>query len=361
MNQIQHDPIDDVLRSLDAAPADLTPEQQSRADALLDSLLTPETSTNVVPLRPRRRVARWLVPVAAASALTVGALAWPWNPSTQRAYADWTAEPTAVTPATLTKVTEGCRQLMGQWGADASTARVALAEQRGTHVFVALTADDGSTGECLVDAADGVVRGGTGSGPAPAGTELPPLGPREAEVNGPGGQGGPEGAFGFTRGRVGSEVVGVMIKAGDKTIEATVGNGEYVAWWPSTMEAISGPGVTDVDVDLTFADGTTKTDHQSRPGMERPGATDLGRVAEGRGVEGGRQVGFAEGLVGVRVTGVTVHADGIDTVAQVRDGLFTAKWDLPAGVRADGSAPEVGYTVTLDDGTVLEDVKPLNR
>lgn len=58
---------------------------------------------------------------------------------------------------------------------------------------------------------------------------------------------------------------------------------------------------------------------------------------------------------------MTVHADGVDTVAAVSDGTFEARWTLPEGVRADRGESQVRYTVTLDDGTVMADVVPLNR
>ena len=341
------DPVDDVLRSLDAAPATLTPEQSARAEALLATLTVPE----VTPLAPRRR-ARWLVPAAAAATLAVGALVWPWNPSTPSAYADWTAEATPASPEVADRVAASCRDAR-HLGDD---ARIQVAEQRGIHVFVALRSRT-QTAECLAPADTARVGGGTGG----SGPDASTVGPRDAEVNGAALQGGRDGSYAFTRGRVGAEVTAVTIHAGDRTIEATLGNGEYIAWWPVGAEVVREPAGVDISVDVTYRDGTTSTDHQSRPGMGRPGPGELGRVAEGRGVEGGKHVGFVEGLAGRDVVGVTVHADGIVTVAELRDGTFSARWELPAGVRADGTAPEVRYSVTLEDGTVLDDVVPLNR
>lgn len=350
-----HDRLDDVLRSLDAAPAEPTPGQRARAEELLASITTPEPG-NVASIRPRPRITARLLPVAAACLLGVGVLVWPWNPANDRAYADWTATPVPVDPALADRVAANCRTVMGN-ALGASPVRRQVAEQRGGHVFVALRSDSG-TAECLAPADTGRVDGGTGS----SGDSLQaPLAPREAEVWGAGVQGGREGAYAYTRGLLGADVVAVTIRAGDLVVDATVADGEYVAWWPVTLPSEGEPVAIDMSVDVTYADGTVSRDHGSRPEMERPGATGLGRVSEGRGSEGGTHVGFAEGLVGSRVVAVTVRADGTDTVAEVADGGFSARWDLPAGTLADGTVPEIHYSVTLDDGTVLDDVVPLNR
>lgn len=342
-----HVPLDDVLRGMDAAPATLTADQSARADALLDSLVAADTSATVLPLRPRSRVARWLVPAAAASVLAGAAFVSPWNPFVTKAYADWTAEPSPVPAALAEKVADNCRSMLGYGGT------VQVAEQRGGHVFVALRGEDG-TAECLADADTGKVGGGTGG----KGAEGPPLGPREAEVNGVGVQSGSGGSYGFTRGRVGGEVASVAIRTEGRTITATLANGEYVAWWPLNRTVSSEPAGLDMRVDVTLADRTVLHDHHSRPEMRLPGPTELGRVSVGVGAGSGGPFGFAEGLVGSRVVGVTVHSEGGDTVAQVRDDMFVAEW--PAAEPVAGEFPDVRFSVTLDDGTVLADVVPVN-
>lgn len=331
-----HDPIDDVLRSLDAAPASLSVEQSARAEELLDSLVA-----------PRRRRARWLVPAAAASLLVGAAFISPWNPFVTKAYADWTAEPSPVAAAVAEKVAANCRASLGRAG------DVQVAEQRGGHVFVALRGEDGTT-ECLADADTGKVGGGTGG----RGEDGPPLGPREAEVNGVGVQSGSGGSYGFTRGRVGGEVASVAIHTQGRTITATLANGEYIAWWPLNRTVTSEPAGLDMRVDVTLTDGTVLHDHQSRPEMRLPGPTELGRVSVGNGAGSSGSVGFAEGLVGSRVVGVTVLSGGIETVAEVRDGTFVAQW--PTDEAVPGEFPDVRFNVTLDDGTILADVVPVN-
>lgn len=357
MNTIHHDPVDDALRSLDAA-SPLTPDQQARADALLASILATDATggadgARVVSLRPRR-LARWLVPAAAASVLAVGALVWPWNPSLNAAFADWTDTPSSVEPGLLAKATEGCRAFMGTWEVpDAGHARVGLAEQRGSHVFVALRADDGSTAECLVEAENGQVRGGTGGGPGP----LAPLGPRDVEMDGPGMQSGPGYAFAFLRGRVGAEVEAVTLHADGRAIHATVANGEFVAWWPTTPW---GPddtlGPLDVTADVTYTDGTVSPHHSTGPASALPAPTSVARVAQGGGVVDGHEVGTIEGLAGENVVAVSVHAHGLVVPATLEDGAFSASWPLPEGVSLEDPAPDVTLTLTLSDGSVIEDV-----
>ncbi len=159
-------------------------------------------------------------------------------------------------------------------------------------------------------------------------------------------------------GRVGGEVASVAIRTEGRTITATLAKGEYVAWWPLNRTVSSEPAGLDMRVDVTLVDGTVLHDHHSRPEMRLPGPTELGRVSVGVGAGSGGPFGFAEGLVGSRVVGVTVHSEGGDTVAQVRNDMFVAEW--PAAEPVAGEFPDVRFSVTLDDGTVLADVVPVN-
>jgi hypothetical protein len=72
---------------------------------------------------------------------------------------------------------------------------------------------------------------------------------------------------------------------------------------------------------------------------------------------------ITDGAVGSDVTGVTVHADGLDVTASVRNGRYVAWWPGRAfGPRrtTTGAGPEVilSYDLTLADGTVIRDAAP---
>ena len=55
---------------------------------------------------------------------------------------------------------------------------------------------------------------------------------------------------------------------------------------------------------------------------------------------------------------VVVHADGRDVTATLSGGTFHAEWPMPT--RASGEVKPLTYTLTLDDGTVLKNVKPVS-
>ncbi|MFC7486136.1 hypothetical protein ACOCJ7_12880 [Knoellia sp. CPCC 206453] len=73
---------------------------------------------------------------------------------------------------------------------------------------------------------------------------------------------------------------------------------------------------------------------------------------------------ITEGEVGPDVVGLTLHADGHDVVATIKDGTYAAWW--PGKAFADsagrsgkgGPAPAITYDVTFADGTVARDVAP---
>jgi hypothetical protein len=70
----------------------------------------------------------------------------------------------------------------------------------------------------------------------------------------------------------------------------------------------------------------------------------------GHGISGGDGhdgFGYATGFAGTDVRSVTVHSDGHDTAALVRDQRWTAWWPM----RFSGSADPGTLTITYTDGT----------
>lgn len=71
-----------------------------------------------------------------------------------------------------------------------------------------------------------------------------------------------------------------------------------------------------------------------------------------------------EGEVGADVVGLTLHADGHDVVATIKDGTYAAWWpgkafaDSVGGSGEDTLGPAITYDVTYADGTVARDVAP---
>lgn len=299
--------LDAALRALDAADDRLDADQLRRKDALLDDLLagrphagdpagpareraaddalasrvetaaidSPGTLAPVVELRGRRlrRVARWMLPAAAAAGL-VGALTL-GGQGDRPAYASWTPTPTPVTGATLTGAERACRAAMAEQQSHMDelpaqlrpttrpeTARTVVAERRGDYLFLAMATADGSTAECFFDAdAPDRVEGMTGS--ASTSASPPPVTLRGAQFEAPGAgmSSGPEGTYAFTQGRVGPDVAGLTLRTEGRTVQATVSDGHFAAWWPSAAKPGAG-AMPDIAYDVRRADGTVLRDQQ---------------------------------------------------------------------------------------------------
>lgn len=282
------------LRTLD--PADRTPDPALRARLDTRVLAIPAslpgiedlTGTReavggfprpVRPLRPRRTRRRVVFLAVAVATATAAAVVLPGPRGDEAAYASWTATPTTVADRDLAVVTDACRdQLGGGWlpwadtPFDAETARVVVAERRGAYVALLLRPTTGAdlSGFCLATNPPGTgevsdVDSGLAGSDGPAAV----AGPREFLEGSMAQFGGGGGAF--VDGVAGADVLGVRIHdAGGRSVDATVANGRYVAWWPGS---VFGP---DTDAgrapepllryDVTLRDGTVLHDvAPSRP------------------------------------------------------------------------------------------------
>jgi hypothetical protein len=219
-------------------------------EALFDqaALITSEASIRLraVDYHPR---SRWLpsrpalgalglsgAAAAAAAAILLGSSATP-------AFAGWTASPTAPLPGQLAAAEQHC-------GAGAGTP--VLTDTRGP--YTASIFADGST--CLQGNG---IRISSGSGDAakssiPAGT---------IELNGAGESDSDGHALTMVDGPIGARVTGVTITRSDgSSVQATVKNGWYLAWWPGTERAVTAE-VTSASATSTQSFPTTAPDHPS--------------------------------------------------------------------------------------------------
>lgn len=298
MNVHLVDPTTDAqLRALDAAPAD-DPVDRGRQETALNAILASEPvgaqddpSPNAVPTPIRRRgTTRWVALAGAAAAVTAGALVLPGLGGGETAYASWTAAPTRVAPDELGRVTDSCQTLADQPPpeglppgvtspptANAADLTLLLGERRGDWVFTSMTASSTEGTQwvmhCLAELP-------TGSPDAPAHVSFgvrgvqewaPPQGSEfiEGALSGFGGASlgasGPDEPASATDGWVGPDVVGVTIHGGGVTIEATLKDGRYAAWWPNAAfdrpEDLPSGGQwlgppSPATYDLTLRDGT---------------------------------------------------------------------------------------------------------
>jgi hypothetical protein len=269
--------IDSALGSLDAAPAAMTAAERERAVVVLDRIVaTPPSAGDsaTAAVVPRRRISRRLVLIpAAAAVLAIGSIVIPGLGRDGEAFANWSATPTSVSAHDLDAVTAVCGEHLRRFvddptfPLDADAATLALAERRGDYVALLYRWDNPDVSiPCLArnpagstDVDDLHMAAGGSDGPA---LKAPAGGFTEGAISEFGGTA--KGSI--TDGAVGAGVVGVTIHAGDVTVEATVENGRYVAWWPgSAFEDTtppSGEGGPEVILtyDLTLTDGTTIVD-----------------------------------------------------------------------------------------------------
>ncbi|PZF84239.1 hypothetical protein [Jiangella anatolica] len=255
---------DTILRSLDPAAADVDPHgPRARAD-LARILAAPAApaSPAAAPAPPRRRRVRRLVLTAAAvAAAAVGAsVLVPSLTGGDRAFATWTATPSAVSAGASEEIADACRDAQrdgaGGFEADLAAATAAVAERRGDWSLALLAGDDGFSALCITDESTPLFRDWIGMIGGPGGYTAPE--PRSAFVwtLGTGTVGG--GELSVAAGAVGSDVTGMTYDSAEHgVVTATVAAGHFAFWLPGDeLENASGDGVP---VTVTYADGTTGT------------------------------------------------------------------------------------------------------
>ena len=136
------------------------------------------------------------------------------------AFAGWTASPTAPLPGQLAAAHQHC---------SAGAGTPVLTDTRGP--YTASIYADGST---CVDG-NGIEISSTGGG---GGTSNTPAG--TIELGGAGQSDSDGHALTMVDGAVGAGVTGVTIRRSDgSSVQATVKNGWYLAWWPGTERAVT--------------------------------------------------------------------------------------------------------------------------
>lgn len=265
--------LDHTLRDLDpAASITMNAERSIRAEARLEQI----TSTLITPPAARRRNASarrrarlGFAVSGAVAAASVGAMAISTALATAPAYAEtWAATPTALTAAETSTLAQLCLDQ-----ADMPDADVRTAERRGDWVALVATREDVSV-MCLAELPIGAdhprhvdtsVTGGIGA--VPEAEEFTDGGMATFTKSGLFGLGGEDTAS-FISGRAGAGVTAVRITDADgNAVDATVTDGQYVAWWPGdafaggTTEGNGGPAPS-LTYDVTLRDGTVLEDVQ---------------------------------------------------------------------------------------------------
>lgn len=291
------DPTSDAqLRTLDAS-GPITTDDHARAEALMTSIIgtDPAVSPSVVaPLRPVRRHRALRVAAAAAAVAAVGTGAFALSTAgAPPAYASWTATPAPVSAADNTVFEQACRDQakgMIEWFGD-GTLTVRLAERRGDFVAMLLTGSGtnefgptdanvtcvgvlpvGGTDVTDLNSAAGGGSAAEGYNPSnafakPTGAQFYEGGMSQFTMGGSWLGGGGEPAS-FVNGEVSRDVVALTIHSFDGTsVDASIKDGTYAAWWPGAAFDLSGPMPPSgeggprpkLTYDVTLKDGTVLT------------------------------------------------------------------------------------------------------
>jgi hypothetical protein len=200
---------------------------------------------------------------AAGAAIVLGSSAAP-------AFAGWTASPTAPPPGQLAAAEQQC-------GAGAGTP--VLSDTRGP--YTASIYADGST--CVEG--NGITISASSSG---GGKSSVPAG--AIELNGAGESDSDGHALTMVDGPIGAGVTGVTITRSDgSSVQATVKNGWYLAWWPGTERAVT--------AQVASASGTSAQSFPTAPDHPSPACPAGARCGSGYGFESGAAHGARRSTV----------------------------------------------------------------
>lgn len=250
------------LSSLDVALSGRGDRASSpAAQQLLTRILdTPRTASSHVKSEgeapsPRRRPGvthRMWTLAGGAAAVALGAVAVPaFLGGSSSAFASWTPTPTAVAPAEAASQQAEC---LAEGNDPGGNIDGALTERRGNFTFT-LVATDEAIGNCMVldpaiTQAPGHEQGVTSWGSV---NDLPIPAVDETSVQWGATFNSAAGEFTSAFGRVGTDVVAVLITSeSEPSIQASVDDGYFAAWWPGKAEAR-------LTVTTTLADGTSST------------------------------------------------------------------------------------------------------
>jgi hypothetical protein len=244
--------------------------------------------------RVRPPVAIGAVASAAAAAGTLAAII-SLGAGTSSAFAGWTAKPTKAAPGQLAAASAACQHSQSA----VAGLPLALADTRGPFTF-AVYANSESTAACI----EGPSFVSLSESQASRAVSVPAGGVVLSSVH-RSERGGH--AFGFAYGRTGTGVKAVTLILDDGTkVQATVDNGWFVAWWPSTAQLKA--------TQLTTAAGpSTQT-------FNLPNGCNTNKDCP----NGGAAHGSAEGAGGT-VKGGGFTMDGTDTPGAKQSGVSSSR------------------------------------
>lgn len=214
--------------------SDLRAVLRERAGAVPDTVAARLTHVDYRP-RTHRLRAPVVIGATATAAALAGTLAVviSLGAGASNAFAGWSPTPTPPAPGQLAGAQTSCEQAQSP----IAGLPLQLSDTRGPFTF-SIYADSTTSATCIKGPSFTAVSGSISSSPitAPAGHIL--LSSSHASENS-------GAAYTVAEGRTGTGVSGVTLRLEDgTTVQATVGNGWFVAWWPDAQAVKSAELVT---------------------------------------------------------------------------------------------------------------------
>ena len=238
--------------------------EQSLRDALSQRAAQLESDSiarlRAIDYHPRRRPIRKLpaigglgvtaIAAAVVAVVTLGSSAAP-------AFAGWKPTPTTPAPGQLAQTAQPCGQDLGN---------PVLTDSRGPYT-ASIYASSITSDLCL--SGNGVSMSSSSTSVAPASVAA-----GQIQIGGGGTRDSAGNALTLVDGRTGAGVTAVTIKRSDgNSVQATVTNGWYLAWWPGTVAA--------TNAEVTTASGTSTVAFPSTPALPAPRCPSGAHCASG--------------------------------------------------------------------------------
>jgi hypothetical protein len=247
-----------------------------------------------IDYHPRRRRIRKLpaigalggtaIAAAVVAVVTLGSSAAP-------AFAGWQPTPTTPAPRKLTQAAQPCGQDLGS---------PVLTDSRGPYT-ASIYADSTTSDVCLTG--NGVSMSSSSTSVAPASVAA-----GQIQIDGGGTRDSAGDALTLVDGRTGAGVTAVTIKRSyGNSVQATVANGWYLAWWPGTVAA--------TNAQVTTASGTSTVEFPSTPALPAPRCPSGAHCAAGYsfGSSGGSHSGSVSGAPPAGQSTTAVHSSSANS------------------------------------------------
>ena len=220
-----------------------------------------------IDYHPRQRQLRMLPAIGALGAAgTAGAIAAvvTLGSSAAPAFAGWQPTPTSPAPGQLAQATQACGQDLGS---------PVLTDSRGPYT-ASIYADSTTSDVCL--SGNGVSMSSSSTSVAPTSVAA-----GQIDLAGGGTRDSAGNALTLVDGRIGAGVTAVTIERNDgSSVQATVANGWYLAWWPGAVAA--------TNAEVTTASGTSTVAVPSAPALPAPVCPSGAHCAAGYSYGGSR-------------------------------------------------------------------------